>query len=149
MSRATSGSSIELPRSSLFLLLAAFLLTLLACTGTPAVAASNGEGDAGESVFFDLPSLLIRLNTPNQRATYLKAKIVLELADPGKRGRVEKMLPRVLDNIQTFLREARVEDFATSRNMRRLRAQLRLQINAAVKPADVKDVLFKKVLFDQ
>ena len=85
-----------------------FVLTMVVCTATLAVGASNGEGDSGESVFFDLPSLLIRLNTPNQRATYLKAKIVLELADPGMRERVEKMLPRVLDNIQTYLPEARV-----------------------------------------
>jgi len=123
------------------------VLTLFVCTASVALGASKSDSEKG--AFFDLPPVQEKLDTASRRTIYLKANIALELEDPGMRERVETVLPRVLDTIQVYLRGTRVEDFSTSRNLDRLRTQLREKINAEVGPARVSDVLFKKIALDE
>ena len=120
---------------------------LFTATTSAAADDDNNNKDADKNVLFNLPPVLVKLNN-DRRTAHLKAYIALELADPKMRERVEKLLPRVLDSIQVYLREARLSDFETSKKLRRIRKQLRVQLNAAIKPAKVNDVVFKKVLLD-
>jgi flagellar FliL protein len=76
----------------------------------------------------------------------LKIKVALELANANDLPQVEKLMPRVLDNFQVYLRELRVEDLQGSAGMYRLREELLARVNAAVAPAKVNDVLFKEML---
>ena len=55
-------------------------------------------------------------------------------------------MPRIIDNFQVYLRELRVEDLQGSAGMLRLREELMMRVNNAVKPAKVNDVLFKEML---
>jgi flagellar FliL protein len=59
---------------------------------------------------------------------------------------VNENLPRIVDNFQVYLRELRVDDLQGSAGMYRLREELLRRVNLAVRPARVKDVLFKEML---
>ena len=100
----------------------------------------------GESLFHDLPEILVNLNTGGRKSSFLKIKVALELANANDLPHVEKFMPRVLDNFQVYLRELRIEDLKGSAGMYRLREELLTRVNAAVAPAKVNDVLFKEML---
>ena len=56
------------------------------------------------------------------------------------------MLPRIVDNFQVYLRELRLDDLRGSAGVYRLREELLARVNTAVRPAKIKDVLFKEML---
>ncbi len=99
-----------------------------------------------KTVFFDLPEMLVNLNTNSRRPTFLKIHVSLELTSDQDAEYVKKMSPRIIDNFQVYLRELRVDDLRGSAGIYRLREELLARINIAVRPARVKDVLFKEVL---
>ena len=59
---------------------------------------------------------------------------------------VEAVLPRVIDQFQTYLRELRIQDLRGSKGMYRLQMELLSRVNAAAAPTEVKDVLFQEIL---
>ena len=109
---------------------------------------ATNAGPAAESgaVFFDLPDILVNLSVQNGRASYLKLKVSLELADPEAPKTIEKLAPRVVDNLQVYLRELRLSDLDGSAGMFRLKEELLARVNAAVAPVEVRDVLFREML---
>ncbi len=98
------------------------------------------------AVFFDLPQMLVNLNTGGKKNNYLKISISLELTREGDRAELTNLLPRVVDNFQVYLRELRVEDLRGSAGVQRLREELLMRVNTAVHPIKVRDVLFKEML---
>lgn len=97
--------------------------------------------------FFDLPEMLVNLaGSTDAKPVFLKLAVALELAAPEDIPMIEPVLPRVLDNFQTFLRELRVEDLSGSAGMFRLKEELLRRVNLSVAPAEVRDVLFKQML---
>ena len=97
-------------------------------------------------VFYNLPELLVNLNSQGRRASFLKISLSLELADPADIPRVEAVLPRIVDAFQTYLRELRPEDLRGSAGLYRLREELLARVNTSAQPARVTDVLFKEML---
>ena len=59
---------------------------------------------------------------------------------------VEQVMPRVVDQFQTYLRELRVKDLRGSAGIYRLQMELLSRVNAAAFPVEVKDVLFQEIL---
>ena len=104
------------------------------------------KAEATAAVFFDLPDILVNLSVQNGRASYLKLKVSLELADPEAPKTLDKLAPRVVDNLQVYLRELRLSDLDGSAGMFRLKEELLARVNAAVAPVEVKDVLFREML---
>ena len=98
------------------------------------------------AVFFDLPQMLVNLNTGGRKNNYLKISISLELTREEDRAELTNLLPRVVDNFQVYLRELRVEDLRGSAGVQRLREELLMRVNTAVHPIEVRDVLFKEML---
>ncbi len=101
---------------------------------------------AGAAVFYDLPEMLVNINTAGRTRNFLKMRVSLELANETDINRVENVLPRIVDNFQVYLRELRLEDLQGAAGMYRLREELLNRVNAAVRPAQVKDVLFKEMI---
>ena len=60
--------------------------------------------------------------------------------------RRQAVVPRVIDNFQTYLRELRVDDLNGSAGLYRLREELLTRVNVAVQPAKVNAILFKEML---
>ena len=105
-----------------------------------------GPADMSATVFFDLPEMLVNLNTTGRRPNYLKMRVSLELGNELDIARLRDLSPRIIDNFQVYLRELRVEDLRGSAGIYRLREELLARVNAAVHPTKVKDVLFKDML---
>jgi flagellar FliL protein len=106
----------------------------------------GGGGGDGSAVFYDLPEMLVNINTAGRKRNFLKLRVSLELADEADINIVENVLPRIVDNFQVYLRELRLEDLQGAAGMYRLREELLTRVNAAVRPAQVKDVLFKEMI---
>jgi len=110
----------------------------------------GGEGqaaaDAGKAVFYDLDEMIVNLNTTGRRQSLLKIKIALEVASQSDVAKVQAVMPRVIDNFQTYLRELRIDDLRGSAGMYRLREELLTRVNVAVQPARVNAILFKEML---
>jgi len=97
-------------------------------------------------VFYDLPEMLVNLNSTGTEANFLKIGISLELDDETVLPELEKLMPRVMDNFQVYLRELRREDLIGSAGIYRLKEELLYRVNSSIKPIHVNDVLFKEML---
>jgi flagellar FliL protein len=97
--------------------------------------------------FVDLPDVMVNLQGGAAgRASYLKAKIVLEVEDAKLAEQVKPLMPRVMDAFQTFLREVRPNDLEGSAGLYRMREELTKRVNLAVAPSKVNAVLFKEIV---
>lgn len=105
----------------------------------------GGEGHAGGPAFLKVPDLIVNLTSEGQ-PRYLRLSVQLELANEADMKAVEAVLPRVIDQFQTYLRELRIQDLRGSKGMYRLQMELLSRVNAAASPTEVKDVLFQEIL---
>ncbi|MBL8660997.1 MAG: flagellar basal body-associated FliL family protein [Rhodospirillales bacterium] len=108
------------------------------------------EAAAGEApatvTFYELPDLVVSLNTNERKSTFLKARVTLELADSAGVAVVEQVMPRIIDYCQVYLRELRPDDLRGSAGTLRLREELRRRVAMAIAPARLRDVLFVELL---
>jgi flagellar FliL protein len=98
------------------------------------------------TVFYDLPDILVNLNSGGRQASYLKLKVALEHNDPLATPKLNELLPRIIDNFQIYLRELRPDDLVGSAGLYRLKEELLIRVNQAVAPIKINDVLFKEML---
>jgi len=93
-----------------------------------------------------LPDILVNLKIAGSKKSFLKVVMSLELVDQASVAAVERVLPRVIDQLQTYLRELRIEDLQGSAGMKRLRLELLSRVEADVGPNRVNDILFREVI---
>lgn len=105
----------------------------------------HGEG-ASDAFFLEIPNMLVNLSGTEGQPRYLRLKVQLELESSEDMHAVEAVMPRVVDQFQTYLRELRVKDLKGSAGMYRLQMELLSRVNAAAYPVEVKDVLFQEIL---
>lgn len=129
---------------------AAFMLGLFSSPPPPAeegaAPAAPAPTTPQRAFFFEVPDLIVNLNTNGRKSTFLKIKVALELEGPQDVDRINDALPRIVDNFQVYLRELRVDDLNGSAGMYRLREELLRRVNIAARPVRVRDVLFKEML---
>jgi len=109
----------------------------------------HGGGDGhggGGSNFLEIPTMIVNLNTENDTPRYLRLTVQLEMSNPSDVAEVEAVIPRVVDQFQTYLRELRVRDLRGSAGIYRLQMELLWRVNQAAAPVEVKDVLFQEIL---
>ncbi len=106
---------------------------------------ATAQAQAAQPVFIDLPEVIVNMNAGGRRATFLKMRIKLEIA-AADQAAVQALQPRIMDLVQTYLRELRPEELRGSMGTHRLREELLSRINIAVAPARVRDVLFVEML---
>lgn len=104
------------------------------------------EEEEGPSSYYDLPDMLVNLNSTGRKKSYLKISVSLELASEKDIEHVEQILPRIVDNFQVYLRELRIEDLRGSAGLQRLREELLLRVMTAAQPVVIRDVLFREML---
>ena len=97
-------------------------------------------------VFYDLPQMLVNLSGGERRQTYLAISISLELGSNEDIAYVERVMPRIIDNFQVYLRELRLDELRGSAGLYRLREELLRRVHMAAQPAHVRDVLFREML---
>lgn len=118
--------------------------------GAPAgpVDASLGvisEGPDGIT-FFTLPDMVVNIQSPDGRPTYLKLKLTLETQDAAVAEQLQAEMPRLQDMFQGFLRELRPDDLAGSSGTFQLRAEILRRVNLVAAPGKVDAVLIEEML---
>ncbi len=119
--------------------------------GEKAEAGAHGEGKDGAhgaastAAFLDIPDIIVNLQSDDQ-PHFLRLKVKLELKNEKDLAAVETVVPRVIDQFQTFLREMRMQDLRGTAGIYRLRQELLYRVNIASKPVVVQDVLFQEIL---
>jgi flagellar protein FliL len=119
-----------------------------------AAAADHGGGGHGASselppehaAFFDVPDIVVNIQSTDSTPAYLKLSVSLELDGPEGRAAIEPVMPRVVDQFQTYLRELRVDDVRGSMGVMRLKEELLRRVNLAAAPTPVRDVLLKEMI---
>jgi len=121
--------------------------------GAPAEAAHGAHGAAAPSelppehaAFFDVPDIVVNIQTADSTPAFLKLAVALELDNVEARAAIEPVMPRVIDQFQTYLRELRVEDVRGSMGVMRLKEELLRRVNLAAAPTPVRDVLLKEMI---
>jgi len=117
-----------------------------------AAAPEPAEAEApppAPGVFYDLPDILVNLNADGGRQAYLQISVSLELEPGTAVDALERMLPRIIDNFQVYLRELRLADLRGSAGLYRLREELLRRVHAAAAPVEVRDILFREMLVQQ
>lgn len=110
-------------------------------------AMSEGEGSINiHAVFLKIPDMIVNLSSNDGQPRYLRLSVQLELKNESDKASVEQVMPRVIDQFQTYLRELRVRDLRGSAGIYRLQMELLSRVNAAAYPVEVQDVLFQEIL---
>jgi flagellar protein FliL len=109
--------------------------------------APAGHGDPGAGgVFFKVPDMVVNLNSTGRRPSFLKISVSVEVGREEDLPEIEKVVPRIVDNFQVYLRELRLEDLRGSAGIYRLREELLTRLVIAAQPVQVRDVLFREML---
>jgi flagellar protein FliL len=97
-------------------------------------------------VFADIPDMIVNLNATAKQPRFLKISLKVELENKEDQKVFEAILPRVVDQFQTYLRELRLEDLRGSSGMYRMKIELLSRVRAAAPEIKVRDVLFQEIL---
>ncbi|MDO8902726.1 MAG: flagellar basal body-associated FliL family protein [Phenylobacterium sp.] len=111
---------------------------------SPAVIRPGPDG----VVFYTMPDIVVNMQTPEGKATFLKLRLTLELPDNAVATELDPNLPRLQDMFQTFLRELRPEDLSGSQGSYQLRMEILRRVNLVISPAKVNAVLIEEMLIN-
>lgn len=121
----------------------------------------SGSGDADKSqvaaaeqvpivppqvAYYDVPDLIVNIQTPDGTPAYLKLSVALELYSSDEKAGLQALMPRIVDQFQGYLRELRVDDLKGSAGIMRLKEELLRRTNVAAAPYRVRDVLLKEMI---
>ena len=104
------------------------------------------EEEEGPSVYYDIPEMLVNLNSSGRKTGYLKISVSVEVGSEADAEQLKTVLPRIVDSFQVYLRELRVEDLSGSAGLQRLREELLMRVSNAAAPTVVRDILFREML---
>jgi flagellar FliL protein len=106
----------------------------------------EGQAGAADVTFFDLPEILVNLNTGGKGASYLKLQLAIELPHDTSPDVIQPALPRIMDRFQVFLRELRFEDLSGSAGTYRLKQELLRRVQLSGLNVQVNDVLIREMI---
>ncbi len=101
---------------------------------------------APQVAFFDMPDIVVNIQTADGTPAYLKLSVSLELDAADEKPGLQALMPRIVDQFQSYLRELRVDDLRGSAGVMRLKEELLRRINVAAAPFAVRDVLLKEMI---
>jgi flagellar FliL protein len=96
--------------------------------------------------FMDMPDMVVNIQTADGSSAYLKLSVSLELRTASEKPGMTVLMPRVVDQFQSYLRELRVDDLRGSAGVMRIKEELLRRVNVAAAPYGVRDVLLKEMI---
>lgn len=105
----------------------------------------TSEGPNGET-FLTLPDIIVNITNAENRPTFLKLRLSLQVKDPETAEAIKPLYPVIKDRYTAFLRELRMEDLQGSAGYSRLQLELLKRTNLAIAPAQVDAVLIEEML---
>jgi flagellar protein FliL len=97
-------------------------------------------------VFLDMPDILVNVQSADSTPAYLKLSVALELAVPEEKPALQTLMPRIVDQFQSYLRELRIDDLRGSAGVMRVKEELLRRVSVAAAPYPVRDVLLKEMI---
>jgi flagellar FliL protein len=99
-----------------------------------------------EVAFSDVPDILVNIQSSDGTPAYLKLSLSLEMDNELEKTGMTALMPRLVDQFQSYLRELRVDDLKGSEGVLRLKEELLRRVNASAAPYKVRDVLLKQMI---
>ena len=99
-----------------------------------------------EVAFSDVPDILVNIQSSDGTPAYLKLSLSLEMDNELEKTGMTALMPRLVDQFQSYLRELRVEDLKGSEGVLRLKEELLRRADVAAAPYKVRDVLLKQMI---
>lgn len=99
-----------------------------------------------EVLFFEIPEIVVNLDSAGSARRFLKLKLSLEVKGEEAQTQISQLLPRIQDDFQVYLRSLRIEDLQGSAGIYRLKENLLLRVNQSAHPVKVQRVLIREVL---
>jgi flagellar protein FliL len=96
--------------------------------------------------FSDVPDILVNIQSNDGTPAYLKLSLSLELDNDLEKTGMTALMPRLVDQFQSYLRELRIDDLKGSEGVLRLKEELLRRVNVAAAPYKVRDVLLKQMI---
>lgn len=113
----------------------------------PECAAAVQQAEAGTpGAFIDIPPMIVNLSGSSKQPRFLKVTLKIELEKKEDEKIFTELLPRVVDQFQTYLRELRIDDLRGSSGMYRMKIEMLSRVRAAAPNIGVRDVLFQEIL---
>jgi flagellar FliL protein len=125
---------------------AAFFMGILPIGAAAVAEQAQSEMAREDIVFVDLPELLVNLNVTGRRLHFLKLATALEVSGEEQAAVVRQFVPRILDSFHMYLRGITPEELQGSEGVYRLKEELLVRTNEAIRPAQVRDVLVREML---
>lgn len=101
---------------------------------------------APQVAFFDMPDIVVNIQSAEGAPAYLKLSVSLELAKEEEKTGLQPLAPRIVDQFQSYLRELRIDDLKGSAGVMRLKEELLRRVKVAAAPYHVRDVLLKEMI---
>ena len=96
--------------------------------------------------FYTLPDMVMNIQSPDGRPTFLKLKLTLEMHDAEVATHLQEEMPRLQDMFTGFVRELRPEDLSGSAGTYQLRAEILRRVNLIAAPGKIDAVLIEEML---
>ena len=102
-----------------------------------------------EVAFSDVPDILVNIQSNDGTPAYLKLSLSLEMENDLAKTGMTALMPRLVDQFQSYLRELRLDDLKGSEGVLRLKEELLRRADAAAAPIGARcadDVLLKQMI---
>ena len=102
--------------------------------------------DLTQIAFVEVPEILVNLRTDKRKTGFLKLAIKIEVKSKEDAKTIEHLVPRIIDQLQVYLRGVDTSDLEGHAGAERLRNALVERINSTTTPIKVTNVLFNEFL---
>ena len=95
--------------------------------------------------YISVPSLIVNLTSTTQDDHFLKMRIALEVENPSGKDAVQAMMPKVIDGINTYLRDLKPQDLVGAAGVELVRKALQERLSHVL-DTTVTNILFAEFL---
>lgn len=128
----------------------ALIVSPLTIGWASAGSAVDDKTASNEHLFYDLPDMVININTPGY---VIKLKVVLDVSCANSKAcgksdfaPIENVEPVIVDNFHDYVRGLKAEELQGREGLAHLRQELVSRTNTLIGLASVKSVLFKEAI---
>jgi flagellar FliL protein len=114
-----------------------------------ATAKAAAQQKADPVVYYDFPKVIVELKASGARSVHSATlRVTAEFDDPSALIPSKAAQPRILDSMQTFLRDRSWEELQGRSGTDLLRNSMLQIVNASIAPHRANQVLFKQILIE-
>ncbi len=103
--------------------------------------------DETSSMFLPMDEITVNLrNSGDGSSTWLRVKVSLEIQGQTNYDSALKMIPKILDIFQIYLKELRKTDLDGSFGIYKMKDEIAMRINTILYPNGIKGILFQEII---